>query len=97
MFDIPTSNKPTFNIGECNGFGLEYYFRGRNRWGKFKDNEALFVKTAVGERIVIFAGGGKADSFKKIRSNSYGMWIATEINLHHDSTVKEAFNRRLRR
>lgn len=23
------------------------------------------------------------------------MWIATEINLHHDNTIKEAFNRQL--
>ena len=46
-------------------------------------------------KVVIFAGGAKADSFKKIRGNSYGMWIATEINLHHDATIKEAFNRQL--
>lgn len=40
-------------------------------------------------------GGAKEDSYKKIRGNSYGMWIATEINLHHDNTIKEAFNRQL--
>ena len=44
---------------------------------------------------MIFAGGAKADSFKKIRGNSYGMWIATEINLHHENTIQEAFNRQL--
>ena len=32
-------------------------------------------------------------SFKSIRGNSYGMWIATEINLHAKSFVQEAFNR----
>lgn len=86
------------NIGDANGFGLEYIFRGQCRWGKYKDNEALFVKgpsTGNRLRIVIFAGGAKADSYKKIRGNSYGMWIATEINLHHDNTIKEAFNRQL--
>lgn len=83
------------NIGEANGFGLEYIFRGRGRWGKFKNNECLYVNTMVGERIVIFAGGMKADSFKSIRGNSYGMWIATEINLHHDSMIKECFDRLL--
>ena len=83
------------NLGVCNGLGLEGLFRGRCRWGKYKDNDALFVKTPVGEKIIIFAGGAKADSFKKIRGNSYGMWIATEINLHHDSMIKEAFNRQL--
>ena len=31
------------NIGDANGFGLEYIFRGQCRWGKYKDNEALFI------------------------------------------------------
>ncbi len=90
-----TAANAKLNIGESNGFGLEYIFRGRCRWGKFKDNECLYVSSITGEKVVIFAGGAKADSFKKIRGNSYGMWIATEINLHHDNTIKEAFNRQL--
>jgi PBSX family phage terminase large subunit len=73
------------NIGDCNGFGLEHLFRGRCRWGKYKDNEALYIQTKTGEKIVLFSGGGKADSYKKILGNSYGMWIATEINEHYDS------------
>lgn len=91
----PTLANARLNIGSCNGFGLEALFRGRCRWGKFQDNECLRVRTATGEKIIIFAGGGKADSFRKIRGNSYGMWIATEINLHHDSMIREAFNRQL--
>lgn len=83
------------NIGDCNGFGLEYQFRGRCHWGKYKGNDCLYVRAKTGQKVVIFAGGAKADSFKKIRGNSYGMWIATEINLHHDDTIKEAFNRQL--
>lgn len=83
------------NIGEANGFGLEYIFRGRSRWGKFKDNECIYINTMTGEKIVIFVGGGKADSYKTFRGYSIGMWIATEINLHHDNTIKEAFNRQL--
>lgn len=86
------------NIGDANGFGLEWIFRGQCHWGKYKDNEALFVKgpaTKWRQKIVIFAGASKEDSYKKIRGNSYGMWIATEINLHHDETIKEAFNRQL--
>ena len=73
------------NIGDCNGFGLEHLFAGRCKWGKYKSNEALYIKTKTGEKIVIFAGGGKADSYKKILGNSYGLWIATEINEHYDS------------
>lgn len=72
------------NIGDCNGFGLEHLFRGRCRWGKFKENQCLYIYTQTGEKIVIFAGGGKADSYKKILGNSYGLWIATEINEHYD-------------
>lgn len=90
-----TSSNAKLNIGECNGLGLEHQFRGRCKWTKFKGNECLQIKTKKGIKYVIFAGGAKADSFKKIRGNSYGMWIGTEINLHHDNTIKEAFNRQL--
>jgi len=90
-----TSANAKLNIGDCNGFGLEYIFRGRCHWTKYKGNEALAIKIKNREYIVIFAGGGKADSYKKIRGNSFGMWIATEINLHHEDTIKEAFNRQL--
>lgn len=89
------------NVGECNGYGLEHQFKGRCKWGKFKDNEALFINTKTGEKIVIFVGGGKADSYKKILGNSYGLWIATEINEHYDaddsktSFIKVAFARQL--
>jgi PBSX family phage terminase large subunit len=89
------------NIGDCNGFGLEHLFRGRCRWGKYKDNEALYIQTQTGEKIVVFAGGGKADSYKKILGNSYGLWLATEINQHYDnedsetSFIKVAFGRQV--
>lgn len=89
------------NIGDCNGFGLEHLFRGRCRWGKYRDNECLYITTKSGPKIVIFAGGGKADSFKKILGNSYGIWIATEINQHYDgddirtSFIKTAFGRQV--
>lgn len=86
------------NIGDCNGCGLEWIFRGQSRWGQYKGNDCLYIcgpATKFKTKIVIFAGGAFSDSFKKIRGNSYGMWIATEINLHHDTTIKEAFNRQL--
>lgn len=83
-------------LGDCNGFGIEHFFRGQCRWGKYKGNEALIIKgrdTGFKTRIVIFSGAMLANSFKSIRGNSYGMWIATEINLHCRSFVQEAFNR----
>lgn len=96
-----TVGNAKLNIGVCNGLGLEALFRGRCRWGKFKDNEALFLSTKTGEKIVIFSGGGKADSYKSILGNSYGLWIATEINEHYDSEdsrtsfIKVAMGRQL--
>lgn len=90
-----TEPNAKLNIGDCNGYGLEGIFRGRCKWGKYKSNECLRILTATGPKIVIFAGGSKADSYKKIRGNSYGMWIATEINLHHENTIQEAWNRQL--
>lgn len=80
-----TIGNAKLNIGVCNGFGLEALFRGRCRWGKCRDNEALFVQTRTGEKVIIFVGGSKADSYKRILGNSYGLWIATEINEHYDS------------
>lgn len=89
------------NIGVCNGFGLENLFRGRCRWGKYRDNEALYLRTQTGEKVIIFTGAAKADSYKRILGNSYGLWIATEINEHYDcpdsrtSFVKVATGRQL--
>ncbi len=83
-------------IGDCNGFGIEHYFRGQCRWGKYRGNEALIIHgkfTENRERIVMFVGGAKADSYKKFRGMSIGMWIATEIDLHHEETIKEALTR----
>lgn len=94
-----TIGNAKLNIGVCNGFGLESLFRGRCKWGKYRDNEALFLDTQTGEKVVVFAGGGKADSYKRILGNSYGLWMATEINEHYDSDdsrtsfIKVAFGR----
>lgn len=85
-------------IGDCNGFGVAYYFRGQCRWGQYKGNEALIIQgksTGYKQRVLIFVGGAKKNSYEKFRGMSIGMWIATEINLHHDNTIKEAFNRQL--
>lgn len=83
-------------IGDCNGFGIEHYFRGQCKWGKYRGNEALIIIgpfTGYRERIVMFVGGAKADSYKKFRGTSIGMWIATEIDLHHEETINEAITR----
>ena len=68
-----TIGNAKLNIGACNGYGLENLFAGACHWGKYLENDALFLDT-----------GGKADSYKRILGNSYGLWIATEINEHYD-------------
>ena len=88
-----SASNAKLNIAEAGGYGLEYIFRGRSRYGKFKGYDCIYLDTDTGEKIVIFSGTDKANSFKRIRGNSYGMWIATEINLHHENSVKECFNR----
>ena len=55
----------------------------------------VFFGKSIFKNGNIFSGGKNADSYKRIRGNSYGMWIATEINLHADSFIREAFNRQL--
>lgn len=79
-----TIGNAKLNIGACNGYGLENLFAGSCHWGKCLENDALFIYTVTGQKVVIFSGGGKADSFKRILGNSYGLWIATEINEHYD-------------
>lgn len=90
-----SSANAKLNIGESNGFGLEHLFRGRCHWSKYKGNDALVIRTQTGEKVVVFAGAAKINSFQKILGNSYGLWIATEINQHHDSFIKCAFSRQL--
>jgi len=96
-----TIGNAKLNIGVCNGFGLEFLFGGRCHWGKYRGNEALYIMTQTGEKVVIFVGGAKSDSYKRILGNSYGMWIATEINEHYDcddsrsSFIKVAFGRQV--
>lgn len=67
------------NVSDCNGLGLSYIFRGRCRTGKHEGNECLFIKTKTGEKIVLFVGGGKSDSYKKIQGLSFGSWLSVEL------------------
>ena len=74
------------------------FFRGQCRWGKYKGNECLRIcgkDTGYKEKIVLFCGGAKSDSYKKFRGMSIGLWIATEINLHHEETIREAQRRQI--
>ena len=81
------------NIIDSNGFGLEHIFKGRCKWGKYKENKALTVKTTTGEKIIIVVGGGKADSYKRIKGNTYGTAYLDEANEMHESFVREVTDR----
>ncbi|MDP4144501.1 MAG: phage terminase large subunit [Bacillota bacterium] len=83
------------NIIDSNGFGLKHLFEGRSREGKYEGKEALFIDTNVGEKIIIIAGGGKANDAAKIKGNSYGSVYITEVNECHQSFVQEVFDRTL--
>lgn len=83
------------NVIDSNGFGLKHIFKGRCREGKYEERDALYVQTRTGEKIVICAGGGKANDAARIKGNSYGTVYITEVNECHESFVKEVFDRTL--
>lgn len=98
LYLATASTQPTAKliIGDCDGFGLEHIFRGQCRWGKYKGNDCLIIKgeaTRNVQKIVLFCGGAKADSYKKFRGMTIGAWIATEIDLHHEETIREGLKR----
>lgn len=83
------------NAIDSNGFGLQWLFAGRCREGEYKNRDALFIQTKTGEKIVIVAGGGKANDAARIKGNSYGTVYITEVNECHQSFVQEVFDRTL--
>ena len=54
------------NIIDCDGYGIMNYFHGRCHEGKYKNKECLYVKTCCGEKIILFAGGAKANDYVSI-------------------------------
>lgn len=83
------------NVIDLNRFGLQHLFVGRCREGEYKNRDALYIQTITGEKIVIIAGGGKANDAARIKGNSYGTVYITEANECHQSFVQEAFDRTL--
>ena len=83
------------NILDSNGYGLRYLFEGRCRTGKYMEKEALYIQTPTGEKVVIFAGGGKSNDAALIKGNSYGSAYITEANECHQTFVQEVLDRTL--
>lgn len=83
------------NIVDCDGYGLNNYFGGRCHEGKYKNRDCLFVNTPKGEKVILIVGGGKANSFKTIKGNTYGMAYITEVNECNQEFLKEVEDRTL--
>lgn len=84
-------------IGECNGFGLAYYFDKNAEYKKYKNADALRITIFKNKkrltRWVIFTGGAKADSYKSIRGLSIESCIMSEFNLLHPDFLSECSRR----
>ena len=83
------------NILDCDGYGILNYFAGRCHEGKYKNRECLYIDTATGTKILLISGGGKANSYKTIKGNTYGMVYVTEANECHPDFLKEVEDRTL--
>lgn len=82
------------NIIDCDGYGISNYFAGRCREGKYKNRDCLYVNTADSkEKILLIVGGGKANSYKSIKGNTYGMAYITEANECDKTFLKEVEDR----
>ncbi len=83
------------NILDCDGVGILNYFEGRCHEGKYKNRECLYIDTPTGQKVLIISGGGKANSYKTIKGNTYGMAYITEANECHPDFLKEVEDRTL--
>ena len=84
------------NVIDCDGFGIMNYFSGRCREGKYKSKECLYVLGSNGrEKVLIFAGGAKANDYISIKGNTYGMAYVTEANECHPTFLNEVMDRTL--
>lgn len=82
------------NIYDSNGFGLENYFKGRCKKGKYKDMDCMYLKDTMGrEKIILFVGGKTNADYKVIRGASIGSAYVTEANELAFSFIQEVFNR----
>jgi PBSX family phage terminase large subunit len=83
------------NIIDSNGFGLLHLFKGRCREGEYQERDALYVQSKTGEKVIIIAGGGKANDAPRIKGNSYGSVYGSEVNECHKTFVQEVHDRTL--
>ena len=73
--------------------GIKQYFGSRYRQTTYKGNDAGIIKTATGEKIVVYLGGMMKSSYQVFRGWSVGMIILEEADLLHPNTIREAKGR----
>lgn len=83
------------NIIDSDGYGLQWIFQGRCRFGQYNGRDALIIQSAVGEKVIIIAGGGDARSAALIKGHSYGTAYITEVNECHQTFFQEVIDRTL--
>ncbi|MCL2619849.1 MAG: PBSX family phage terminase large subunit [Defluviitaleaceae bacterium] len=88
-----TKSCALLNVLDCNGFGLRRFFEGRSYFGKYEGRDALVVQTAVGEKVVVVEGGGRASDAARIKGASFGCVYLTEVNEMHPGFFFEAMDR----
>ena len=84
------------NIIDSNGFGVQHIFEGRCKFGKYQGVEALYFYPQPNvEKIIVIAGGGKANDAARIKGMSFGSAYISEANECHPDFIKECFDRTL--
>jgi len=73
--------------------GMKQFFGSRYTSGKYENNEAGFIQTPNGTKVVLFLGGAKASSFISFRGMSLGCIAMEEIDLLHENTITEVRGR----
>jgi len=80
-------------IYKSDGLGIERYFAGRCRPGKYEEKPAYYIQTATGEKIIMRAGGKDILSQDFIAGYTFGMAYITEANRCNPEFIKEVFAR----
>lgn len=75
--------------------GLRFYFGNSYRQGKYKGQDAGFIKIGKTTKTVVYLGGAMASSYQVFRGWSVGGIVLEELNLLHENTINEAKGRTL--
>lgn len=82
-------------VEDGNGLGLRYIFGGKYRPGKYKGNDAGYITTSNGIKVVVYVGGAMANSYIAFRGWSIGSVLIEEGDLLHENTINELQGRTL--